>query len=121
MSNFRQAAAIAGVLVLGASGPLGSPRTQQPDAKSLFGQLCAVCHGQTGAGDGPAASALKPRPASFADSSFQAARTDQQLTAVITGGKPPMPAFGQQLSPAQVKSLVAYVRQLGRQTKKTKP
>jgi mono/diheme cytochrome c family protein len=27
-----------------------------------YGQYCAVCHGKTGKGDGPAASALKVRP-----------------------------------------------------------
>lgn len=88
---------------------------QQPDAKTLFAQLCAACHGKAGAGDGPAASALNPRPANFADTTFQATRTDQQLTAAITAGKPPMPAFRVQLSPAQIKSLVDYVRELGRQ------
>ena len=117
--NFRQAWVIAGVLALGASP--GSLSTQQPAAKSLFAELCVACHGQAGAGDGPVASALTPRPASFVDPTFQAARTDQQLVAVITAGKPPMPAFGQQLSPAQVKSLVDYILQLGRQAKKKKP
>jgi len=31
----------------------------------LFRQSCAACHGATGRGDGPAAAALNPRPASF--------------------------------------------------------
>lgn len=94
---------------------------QQSDAKTLFAQRCAACHGQAGAGDGPAASALTPRPTNFADTAFQADRTDQQLTAVITGGKPPMPAFRDQLSATQVKSLVDYIRQLGRQGGQKRP
>ena len=96
------------------AGPGAAAAAQQPDAKSLFAQLCAACHGPAGAGDGPTASYLKPKPVSFADTAFQAARTDQQLAAVITRGKPPMPAYGQRLSPAQVTSLVAYIRQLGK-------
>ena len=32
------------------------------DAASLFRSNCAPCHGTTGAGDGPVASALKQRP-----------------------------------------------------------
>ena len=32
----------------------------------MFKQYCAVCHGKTGAGDGPAASALKEAPANLA-------------------------------------------------------
>ncbi|HEX3345298.1 MAG TPA: cytochrome c, partial [Polyangiaceae bacterium] len=31
----------------------------------LFAQTCAACHGATGHGDGPAAAALTPKPASF--------------------------------------------------------
>lgn len=91
---------------------------QQPDAPRLYGELCAACHGAKGAGDGPAATALKPPPAAFTDSAFQATRTDQQLTAIISGGKPPMPAFGQQLSAAQVKALVQYIRGFGKPSKR---
>ncbi len=86
---------------------------QQPDAQALYRKLCAACHGPTGGGDGPVAAALKPKPASFTDPQFQAARTDEQFTAAIKAGKPPMPPFGQQLSAAEVKALVAYIRQLG--------
>lgn len=35
--------------------------------KAKFAILCTTCHGPTGAGDGPAAVALDPHPASFAD------------------------------------------------------
>lgn len=90
---------------------------QQPDAQALYGKLCAACHGPTGGGDGPVAAALKPKPASFTDPQFQAARTDEQFTAAIKAGKPPMPPFGQQLSAAEVKALVAYIRQLGPKTR----
>jgi high-affinity iron transporter len=90
---------------------------QQPDAKKLYTQYCAACHGPAGAGDGPAAKSLKPPPASFADSAFQATHSDQHLAAAITTGKPPMPAFGKLLSPAQVKALVAYIRLLGPKAK----
>jgi len=119
--RLRQTWPLLGVLVLG----LGSPQrgtfrgpAQQPDPKALFTKLCAVCHGQTGGGDGPAAAALTPRPASFARPEFQAARTDEQFTTAISAGKAPMPAFGKQLTLAEIRSLVAYVRALGRQAKK---
>ena len=34
---------------------------------SLFSQQCAVCHGEQGRGDGPAAKGLNPKPANFLD------------------------------------------------------
>src|SRR5437879_10602445 len=35
--------------------------------KKLFAANCAMCHGPTGKGDGPAAAALNPKPATFSD------------------------------------------------------
>jgi high-affinity iron transporter len=35
--------------------------------QELFAQNCAVCHGASGAGDGPATAALNPAPANFLD------------------------------------------------------
>lgn len=40
-----------------------------------------------------------------------------RVATAITKGKPPIPAFGQQLSPEQLKSLVAYIRQLGKKAR----
>jgi mono/diheme cytochrome c family protein len=37
--------------------------TPAGDGKQMFGAYCAVCHGGRGKGDGPAAEALKKRPA----------------------------------------------------------
>jgi len=108
------------LLEVGGAGGGGASR-QQLDAKKLFVDLCAPCHGQAGAGNGPAASAFNPRPASFADPAFQAARADTQLVRVIAEGKPPMPAFGQQLSSAQIKALVTYLRQLAPQRPPKRP
>jgi mono/diheme cytochrome c family protein len=37
--------------------------TQTLDAKAMFHEYCAVCHGEQGTGNGPAADALKKAPA----------------------------------------------------------
>jgi mono/diheme cytochrome c family protein len=37
--------------------------TSAADGKEMFTTYCAVCHGTSGKGDGPAAAALKKRPA----------------------------------------------------------
>lgn len=91
---------------------------RQGDVKTTYTRLCASCHGPEGLGDGPAVVALDPKPASFADSAFQAARSDSQLTASIASGKGMMPGFEKQLSPEQIRALVAYVRSLGSPAKK---
>lgn len=36
--------------------------TSPVSGQAMFGEYCAVCHGPTGKGDGPAASALKKAP-----------------------------------------------------------
>ncbi|MBI2403619.1 MAG: cytochrome c [Gemmatimonadetes bacterium] len=99
------------LLVLVALG--GRTAAAQQGGKAVYDRLCAACHGALGLGDGAAAKALKPPPTSFADPKFLAERTDEQLAAAVANGKPPMPPFSRQLSPAQIKELVAYIRQLG--------
>ena len=41
-------------------------------------------------------------------------QTDDQLTEVISKGRGKMPAFGSKFSADQIKSLVAYIRQLAK-------
>ena len=71
---------------------------------------CVACHGEGGAGDGPAAVAFTPRPADFTSAEFQESRTDEELTAGITAGVGGMPAFAEQLTAAQIDALVQYIR-----------
>jgi mono/diheme cytochrome c family protein len=49
--------------VLGAAQERQTARSPSPESGSeTYKEYCAVCHGKTGKGDGPAASALKVRP-----------------------------------------------------------
>ena len=85
---------------------------------------CATCHGATGAGDGAAAAALNPKPASFASAAFRLDTdgdgqpgTDADLSNVIRnggakyGGNATMPGRAD-FSDAEVNDLVAYIRSL---------
>ena len=40
-----------------------APVTDASDGAAMYQAYCAACHGKTGRGDGPAASALRARPA----------------------------------------------------------
>jgi cytochrome c oxidase cbb3-type subunit 2/cytochrome c oxidase cbb3-type subunit I/II len=51
---------------------------------ALFGANCATCHGPTGRGDGPGASALVPRPTNLAEHKYSLDR----LSEVLWNGSP---------------------------------
>jgi cytochrome c551/c552 len=52
----------------------------------LFNTKCVTCHGDHGAGDGPGAAALNPKPRAFADATWQASVSDEQLKKIIVEG-----------------------------------
>src|SRR4051794_20546695 len=56
--------------------------------KLLYDASCTACHGVTGDGKGPAAIALKPKPADFTAAAFWVSRTDDQVALSIRTGRP---------------------------------
>jgi len=88
------------------------------DGAVLYRQWCAPCHGVTGKGDGPNAPRLPVKPAAHADAGAMGERSDDALYDTIAGGgaimnrSPRMPAFGETLTPVQVRALVAHIRRL---------
>lgn len=90
-------------------------------ARSLFESTCAVCHGPSGHGDGPAAAALNPKPRNYSDKAWQASVSDEDLrTIIVKGGamvgkSPTMPGQPQLADqPAVVDELVALIRAFGK-------
>ena len=81
------------------------------EGHALFAEHCAVCHGPRGAGDGPRAPTLQPRPADLR-AHHVALHTAGDLFWWITHGKPPMPPFAERLTPDERWSLVNFVRAL---------
>ena len=81
------------------------------EGKTLFAAHCAVCHGAQGAGDGPAAAALQPRPPDLR-AHHVALHTAGDIFWWITNGLPPMPAFGDRLGPDERWHLVNFLRSL---------
>ncbi|MDH3224506.1 MAG: c-type cytochrome, partial [Gemmatimonadota bacterium] len=84
----------------------------------LYQRRCASCHGVEGAGDGFNAPYLPVTPTVHADAEAMALRPDDTLYdgihagGWILGKSHRMPAFGASLSPVEIRSLVAYIRQL---------
>lgn len=106
MSRLGAAALV--MLVTAAAAGAAEPRK----GPEIYAERCAACHGDGGAGDGPAAAALEPRPRNFRDASFWTNRTDDQLRQIVRDGKPGtlMSPFKDVLSPAEIDAVVAYVR-----------
>jgi mono/diheme cytochrome c family protein len=101
------------------------------EGKKTYDQLCGVCHGVTGAGDGPAGSAIDPPPRNFNLGEFKfdankdgVAGTDEDLSIVIKkggvsfGGNPVMVPWSS-LSDAEISNVIAYIRTL--ETTRTTP
>lgn len=70
---------------------------------------CAMCHGPDGAGNTPVGQRMKIRDLRSSDVQKQ---TDDELAAIITNGKSPMPAYGKSLASADIRQLVAYLRSI---------
>ena len=79
---------------------------------------CASCHGKTGAGDGPVAQALNPKPARHDDGAYMNLLTDDYLFKVIkfggtsVGKSPIMAPLGGSLSDQQIRNTIAFIRTL---------
>ncbi len=84
----------------------------------LFQELCSVCHGVGGKGDGPSAQGLEPKPADFTNCKAMAKDSDEVLLKIIRGGgqsvgrSTVMPAWGDALSEQQIRELVKFIRSL---------
>ena len=110
--------------------PRAAPRTLSPfdailpgppgesQAARLYRHDCAPCHGVGGNGDGFNAASLPIRPTAHADAAYLATRADDTLyDGIASGGailsrSHLMPAWGGTLAPAQIRELVAHLREL---------
>ena len=123
--NWMRAAALAAVLAGSASLAAGSAKPDAAAGKAIYDRDCASCHGATGKGDGDDAAYFTTKPTDLTDRAKLSKRTDEFLATVISAGGPAkglskdMPA-AKNLSPAEVKSVLAYVRQLSGPAKGSK-
>lgn len=91
---------------------------EEESGARLYARHCVACHGETGQGDGWNASNLPVGPTAHGDATLMTLRADDTLYDAIAGGgyvldrSPLMPAFGDMLSPPQIRALVAHIRTL---------
>ncbi len=99
--------------------------------KQLYEAKCALCHGASGKGDGPAAERLLPRPRDFTAGKYKIRSTasgqlptDDDLVKVIRDGMPgtSMPAWGKVITDTKdMQALVGYVKGFAEAFKTAKP
>lgn len=77
--------------------PIIPDKESLTSGRKLYQQHCAVCHGEDGRGDGPAAKAMDPSPANFLDHEHSAIYGPGDKFWIIGKGNDAtgMPAFGQ--------------------------
>ena len=83
--------------------------------KVLYKEYCAQCHGFTGKGDGPAASALEPKPAIHSNMPFDKLPMEYLYTVINHGGvavgkSPNMPYWGLTIGQQGVADVIAYLK-----------
>ena len=100
-----------------------------PDESSLkigqqvFTENCAVCHGEAGRGNGPAAAGLSLKPPDYGNGHLDI-HTDGDIFYWIQNGisqGSPMPAFKDKLTDDQIWNVVNYVRRLRNEAGTSKP
>ncbi len=103
---------------------LRSPAGVPGEGRRLYVYHCSACHGPNGKGDGPSGIILLKkrgvRPRNLTDTRYLASKTDKDLFAVISlggahlGKSASMPNWDPDLTPVQIKDLVAYLREISR-------
>ncbi|MBZ5651188.1 MAG: cytochrome c [Acidobacteriia bacterium] len=97
--------------MLAAGLALWSTPAGADDAAATYKAKCAMCHGADGKGDTPVGKKMGIRDLTSADVQKM---SDEELITITTKGKNKMPGYENKLSAAQIKDVVAYIRQLAK-------
>jgi mono/diheme cytochrome c family protein len=90
--------------------PIQSSPSALGEARGVYRERCAHCHGDTGRGDGPDAQKHNISATDFTNAQRENLKTDGELFYLISEGRRPMPAFKSRLSEETRWELVLLVR-----------
>lgn len=99
----------------GKTNPLGDDASSEA-GRQLYNENCAVCHGETGLGDGPSAASLNPHPRPLA-AEMEWTSDDYLFWRISEGGAmapfhSAMPTWKKMLTEEQIWQIIAYLRSL---------
>jgi mono/diheme cytochrome c family protein len=100
------------ILVMVLAVVLMAPSALRAQSAATYAAKCAGCHGADGKGNTAPGKALGAHDFT---SDEVTKMSDADLIGIVTTGKNKMPAYGKTLKDTQIKDLVAYVRELGKQ------
>jgi mono/diheme cytochrome c family protein len=89
--------------------PLKDNANATKKGKKTYIQLCIVCHGPKGKGDGIAGAALNTKPADFNSRLFQV-QSDGAIFWKLSEGRPPMAPYRDILTETQRWELINYIK-----------
>ncbi len=104
----------------GMSNPLAGDAAAAAAGEQIYQAFCAACHGAQGAGDGPAAASLNPKPTDLTDPTIMGQMDDNYLYWRISEGgamapfNSSMPAWKDTLEEEQIWQVIVYLRTLER-------
>jgi mono/diheme cytochrome c family protein len=109
---------VAAVIVTSQAAHAGQPPAPAPQrtGEQLYRAACATCHGPDGKGSPRAVVGFEAPLPDFTDCAFATAEPDPDWYAVVHEGGPiraldrHMPAFGEALSPEDIRLAIAHVR-----------
>ncbi len=87
---------------------LSAPAFAGPSGASVYRENCASCHGNRGAGDGPSAAKLRPKPADLTRSRLG----ESGIADVVRNGKNSCPKWGSSLSEEEISAVASYAKSL---------
>jgi mono/diheme cytochrome c family protein len=101
------------------SAPTPTPADPAAKARDIFKSQCAVCHGESGKGDGVGAASLEPKPRNYTDKAWQTSTDDARIKKVILEGgaanglNAAMPPYAAQIDGPVADELVKIIRGFG--------
>lgn len=96
--------------------PVAASAESLAAGKKTYGMDCAMCHGNTGAGDGDLAAQMSLTLRDLREAGTLKEKSDKELYELIDKGKGKMLGEEGRLKPEQVWNVVNYVRSLSKKS-----
>jgi len=92
------------------TNPVAATAASLREGGRFYRELCLICHGERGDGNGPWRDKLATDPSDFTDAKRIAAMTDGEIFWRLSKGRGLMPGFEKQLNERQRWSVVNHLR-----------